>query len=299
MDLRHLRYFVAVAEEEHVGRAARRLHVSASPVSRQVQQLADEIGVELFTHVGRGVRLTEAGKTFLVQARDLLTGIDRAVATAQAASRGEVGRLRIGFAESRRFAQLIPRVVRQFRVRHPNVAIDLLPMRAHEQWVELDAGRIEAALNYRVGNEPPGLKVEPLWVERVMVILPRDHPLVGRRRIFARDLVGEPMIWTARQNAPYYFDLVRAALQERGVEPNIVVETPSTVTRMSLVASGAGLAFMVPASTIGFDDIVARPVSDIRIELTSVLAWRSRDAASRTLRSLREMVAACVKTADD
>jgi DNA-binding transcriptional LysR family regulator len=216
----------------------------------------------------------------------------------QAASRGEVGRLRIGFVESARFAQLIPRVVRRFRAGHPNVAIDLLPMRAYEQWMALDTGRIDAALNYRLGSEPPGIKVEPLWVERVMVVMPREHPLVRRRRIFARDLVGEPMIWTPRDQAPYYFDLVRTALHERGIEPNVVVETPSNVTRMSLVASGAGLAFTVPASTIGFHDIVAKPVADIRIEVPSVLAWRSRDAASQTLRSLRDVVASCVTAAN-
>ncbi|MCU1278272.1 MAG: LysR family regulatory protein CidR [bacterium] len=299
MELRHLRYFVAVAEEEHVGRAARRLHVSASPLSRQIQQLANEIGVELFVREGRRIRLTDAGKALLEQARDLLTGIDRAVAIVQAASRGEVGRLRIGFVESARFAQLIPHVVRRFRCGHPNVAIDLLPMRSHEQWMALDAGRIDAALNYNVGNEPSGFKVEPLWVERVMVVVPREHPLVRRRRIFARDLAGEPMIWTSRDHAPYYSDLVRAALQERGIEPNVVVETPSNATRMSLVASGAGIAFTVPASTTGFHDIVARPVADIRIEVTSVIAWRGRDAASRMLRSLVRDVLACVKTAND
>src|SRR3989454_94732 len=159
MELRHLRYFVAIAGHEHIGRAARVLHVSSSPLSRQIHQLEEDIGVQLLARVGRRVQLTEAGKVFQREARETLAGIDRAIATAQAASRGEVGRLRVAFVEVRRIAESIPPAVRQFRARHPRVTVELVPMRMREQLEAFDAGRIDALeidalLTFRVGREP-------------------------------------------------------------------------------------------------------------------------------------------------
>jgi LysR family transcriptional regulator, benzoate and cis,cis-muconate-responsive activator of ben and cat genes len=298
VELRHLRYFVAVAEQEHVARAARRLHVSASPLSRQIQQLEKEIGVELFARVGRNVRLTPVGTVFLDEVRGALGAIDRAVSAAQAASRGETGRLRIGFVEMARVAGLIPMIIRQFRALHPDVGIELHPMRSQDQLLALDDGRLDAALTYKLGSEPPTLKIETLFVERVQLIVPRDHPLAKRRRIVARDLAGAPLIWLPRREAPYYFDLVHAALQEHGVEPKVLIESPSAHTRMSLVASGMGVTFSVPSATKRFDGIVARPVTDVRIDVVGALVSRRRDAQSLPLRSLREIVLAATGSRD-
>src|SRR5437016_9130378 len=157
MELRHLRYFVAIAEHEHIGRAARVLHVSSSPLSRQIHQLEEDIGVQLLARVGRRVQLTEAGKVFQREARETLARIDRAIATAQAASRGEVGRLRIAFVEVRRIAEIIPPAVHQFRARHPHVTVELVPMRMREELEAFDTGRIDALeidalLTFRVGT---------------------------------------------------------------------------------------------------------------------------------------------------
>src|SRR5205807_1948908 len=127
-----------------IGGAARVLHVSSSPLSRQIHQLEEDIGVQLLARVGRRVQLTEAGKVFQREARETLARIDRAIATAQAASRGEVGRLRVAFVEVRRIAESIPPAVRQFRARHPHVTVELVPMRMREQLEAFDTGRIDA-----------------------------------------------------------------------------------------------------------------------------------------------------------
>src|SRR5256712_7652911 len=224
MELRHLRYFVAIAEHEHIGRAARVLHVSSSPLSRQIHQLEEDIGVQRLARVGRRVQLTEAGKVFQREARETLAHIDRAIATAQAASRGEVGRLRVAFVEVRRIAESTPPAVRQFRARHPHVTVELVPMRMREQLEAFDAGRIDALeidalLTFRVGREPPGFNVEQLFTERLELMVARDHALARQKRVKARDLVGVPIIWMPRDGAPFYYDLVRTALNDHGIRP--------------------------------------------------------------------------------
>ena len=225
MELRHLRYFVAIAEHEHIGRASRVLHVSSSPLSRQIHQLEDEIGVSLFARVGRRVQLTDAGKVFHREAREALARVDRAVATAQAAGRGELGRLRVAFIEVRRIAEIIPAAVRQFRARHPRVTLELVPMRWQEQLEAFDAGRIaaseiDALLTFKPDRELPGFSVERLFTERLELMVARESSLAKRRRVNARDLVGTPIIWMPREGAPFYYDRVRTALSDHGIEPD-------------------------------------------------------------------------------
>jgi len=219
MELRHLRYFVAIAEHEHIGRAARVLHVSSSPLSRQIHQLEEDIGVRLLARVGRRVQLTEAGKVFHQEAREALARIDRAVATAQAASRGEVGRLRIAFVEVRRMAEIIPTAVRQFRARHPHVTLELVPMRMREQLEAFDAGRIDALeidalLTFRVGREPPGFNVEPLFTERLELMVARDHALARQKRSTASAMsfpLVASVIFISSLSSPTKSDLPLAA----------------------------------------------------------------------------------------
>jgi DNA-binding transcriptional LysR family regulator len=274
MELRHLRYFVAIAEHEHIGRAARVLHVSSSPLSRQMHQLEEEIGVRLVARVGRRIQLTDAGKVFHREAREALARIDRSIATAQAASRGEVGRLRIGFVETKRIAERLPATVRQFRARHPHVALELLPMRWREQIEALEAGRMEALgfdalLTLTGGREVPGFNMEPLFSERMHLFVARDHPLARKKRIMTRDLAGVPVIWAPCDSAHFYYGLVRAALYDHGVEPDILVESASWLARLSLVASGMGVSFGLPSET--FKGVVARPVADMRVDVVGVL----------------------------
>jgi DNA-binding transcriptional LysR family regulator len=295
MELRHLRYFIAIAEHEHIGRAARMLHVSSSPLSRQMHQLEEEIGVRLLARVGRRVQLTDAGKVFHQEARDALARIDRAVASAQAASRGELGRLRIAFVEANRIAEMIPTAVRQFRARHPHIALELLPMRLHEQIEAFDAGRIDALgidglLTFRGARELPGFNVETLFAERMHLMVARDHALARKKRVTARDLTGVPIIWLPRDGSPFYYDLLRTALHEHGVQPEFVLETASTIARLSLVASGMGVTFALPSESC--KGVVARPVADLRVDVVGVLLSRRRVPPSSPLQTFRDILVA-------
>jgi DNA-binding transcriptional LysR family regulator len=290
MEIRHLRYFVAVGEHEHIGRAAQRLHVSPSPLSRQIHEVEEELGVELFVRVGRGLRLTDAGKVFLDEARDVLARLDRAMTAVRAAGRGETGSLRIGFVENSDIAGLIPTTVRLYRDRHPNVRLELVPMSRHEQLLALDARQIDAALMFKVGPDPQGLSIDTLFVRRILLVVPRDHALATKRRVVARDLVGVPMIWLTRHDMPFYLDFISAALRERGVDPNVLIESPSAVTRMNLVAAGMGVTFATAMAASAMPDVVEREVDDIRIEIAAALMSRKDAASSPVLRALRDVV---------
>jgi DNA-binding transcriptional LysR family regulator len=301
MELRHLRYFVAIAEHEHIGRAARVLHVSSSPLSRQVHELEEEIGVRLLARVGRRVQLTEAGKVFQREANEALARIDRAVTTAQAASRGEVGRLRIAFVEVKRIAEIIPTAVRHFRLRHPHVTLELVPMRMREQLEAFDAGRIDALeidalLTFRLDREPPGFNAEPLFTERLELIVARDHALARKKRVKVRDLLGVPIIWMPRNGAPFYYDVLRTALNDHGIQPDIVVETTSSIARLSLVASGMGVTFALQSEP--FKGVIAREVADLRIDFVGVLLSRRRVSPSSPLHTFRDILLAAAKRND-
>src|ERR687885_395673 len=152
MELRHLRHFVAVAEELHVGRAAARLHIAQPPLSRQIRDLERDVGAPLFARVPRGVALTPAGHAFLPEARLTLAQAERARRTAQRAARGEIGRLRVGFVEAATFSGILPDVLRFFRKHYPDVALELLELSSLQQAEALREGRIDVGLLY---SPPP------------------------------------------------------------------------------------------------------------------------------------------------
>ncbi len=286
MELRHLRYFVAVAEEEHFGHAAARLHVSPPPLSRQIQQLEDEVGTALFQRVGRGVRLTDAGRAYLDRAREILADVDGATQAALAAARGEEGHLRIGFAETLPLLERVPRMVRRFRARHPRVTVDLLPLTVGEQTEALRARRIDAGFRYYRPTEA-GIGADLIMRDPVVLALPRGHALAKRRTVRVAALRDESFVWSP---SPNYYDEVRAALLAHGVTRR-VTEVASPVTRLSLVAAGAHLSCIAASAPRLFpDQIVTRPFADLRVDLEAYLAYREEDATSPLVRGLRTLV---------
>jgi DNA-binding transcriptional LysR family regulator len=288
MELRHLRYFVAVADEQHVGRAAARLHLSKSPLSRQLHELERELGTTLLERVGRGIRTTAAGAAFAEQARAILADVERAVANVQAVTRGEVGHLAIGFVESAAFAPLIPVVVGAFRRRHPGVILELQPLPNDELRLALQARHISAALAFGLVEPDRLFRSQELFSERIGLALPRSHPLARRKRLFVRDLHDQPFVWSARPERAPFLDTLWALLRAQGVAPRIVIESRSTMTRLSLVASGVGMAFVAGAANRPAQ-VVIKPISDLKIEARAYLAWRPEDESAPLLRSLREL----------
>jgi DNA-binding transcriptional LysR family regulator len=295
MELRHLRYFVAVAEEEHLGRAARRLHVSPSPLSQQIQQLEEELGVALFARIGRGLQLTDAGRAFLARARAMLADLSRSVAEIRSASRGEAGRISLGFTETTTYAAMLPAITAQLSERHPRVALELSAMTSFEERGALLDGRIDAAF----GNDTPDdrrLRSQRLVAERVMVALPRRHRLAARRAVTLRDIEHEPIVWMARSDVPEAFQKLADQVRARGFGAQIALEARSVHMRLAMVASGLGVTVEIESTEPVLPDaVVLRPLSDITMTVDSVLSWRAADQGSVVLRSLREIAEAVAR----
>jgi len=248
MELRHLRYFIAVAEEGHITRAAERLGMQQPPLSQQIQALERELGVQLFRRKPRGVELTDAGQALLADARAILAHIDHAFATTRRTARGEEGRIAIGFTSSAPFHPFLPRVIRAFREAHPRVALSLDEGGTIELIEAIREERIDAAFVRTQIVDPSGITVNPLLEETMLVALPSTHPLAADDRALPLSaLAAETFIVYRRRSGPGLYDAIFAACHAAGFSPVIGQEAPRIVSTLNLVAAGLGIA-VVPAS---------------------------------------------------
>jgi DNA-binding transcriptional LysR family regulator len=245
MELRHLRYFLAVADELHFGRAAARLHISQPPLSQQIRQLEKELGFDLFLRTRRRVRLTEAGGTFRDEARALLERLGQATVAAQRVARGETGALAVGFVASATFA-ILPRLYRRFRELHPDVSLALSEMSTAEQVEALRSGQIQVGLaRTPIGDD--SFAAEPLREEPLVLVLPARHRLARRRTLALRAAADEPFVLFPRHPRPGWVDVVQAACRAAGFRPAVVQEVLELSAAVTLVAAGIGVA-LVPES---------------------------------------------------
>src|SRR5579875_998382 len=192
MELRHLRYFVAVAEELHFGRAAARLMIVQPSLSQQIRQLEDELGFPLLRRTKRSVELTDAGRVFLAEARDVLARVQSAKYAAQRANRGEVGRLVVGYISSSAF-DLLPVLLRAYRERFPDVEVTLRELNTQEQVRALEEGHIHVGL-LRLPISTPLINIEVVRREPIVCALPEEHPLASLERIPVALLGPEPVV---------------------------------------------------------------------------------------------------------
>ena len=287
MELRHLRYFVAAAEELNFRRAAARLNISQPPLSQQIRALEAEIGVDLFRRVRRSVQLTDAGRQFLQEARRILHQAERAVRSVQRTSRGEVGLLAIGFVSAADFA-VLPHLLPRFQRRFPDVQLVLRTISGAAQADALRDGRIDVGF-LRLPVEDDGLVVESLLKEPLVVALPRRHPLAARRTIAIRSLAKERHIFFARDVAPSYHDLVVSYCRVAGFTLNITHEADHIQTSLSLIAGGVGVS-LLPASVRNIErpGIVCRPLRPPVPYVEMGMAYRA-DNDSNVLRVFAEM----------
>ena len=247
MELRHLRYFVAVAEELHFSRAAERLHIAQPPLSQQIMQLEDELGVRLLERTRRRVMLTDAGRLVLEEARRTLAQAERVVSAARRAAEGSIGFLRVGFSSSAPYTTL-PAILRSFRAQFPEVALNLFERSTEEQVELLAAGAIDVAFVRRpVENAPESLIVKTILRERLVLALPHDHKLRNRRSVEVRSLRSEPFILFPRHAAPGLYDQIDSICGRAGFKPKVAQEAVQMQTIVSLVSAGLGIA-IVPAS---------------------------------------------------
>jgi DNA-binding transcriptional LysR family regulator len=245
VELRHLRYFVTVAEELHFGRAATRLSIVQPSLSQQIRQLEDELGFPLFYRTKRSVELTDAGKVFLPEAQHILAQVREAKRTAQRAYRGEVGRLVVGYTSSSTY-DVLPMMLSVYRERFPDVEVALRELTTQEQLRALEREYIQVGL-LRLPIGAPMVNVEVVRREPIVCVLPEKHPLAMRERIAVSLLADEPFVLQSSQRGGgYYTQLMKLCLAS-GFSPNVIQEVTEMHTIVSLVAAGMGVS-LVPLS---------------------------------------------------
>lgn len=291
MELRHLRYFVAVAEELHFGRAAEQLGISQPPLSQQIQALESELGARLFERTNRRVALTEIGRLFLDEARQVLAQADKAVLLAQRAQRGELGELKIGFTASAPFTSTIPRAILAFRQAYPAVHLDLLEMSSREVVEALLDERVQVGV-IRPLALPEDVECVELFREPLVAVLRADHPLAlsGELRLPIAALAEEPFVFFPRTHGTGLYDQLFDLARQAGFVPRIGQEAGEAMTIIGLVAAGLGVS-VLPSSfdRVRIDNVVFRELSDDGASSAVWLVRRRREQSPRA-RAFVELV---------
>ena len=261
MELRQLRYFVAVAQEQNFTRAARRLNIAQPPLSRQIRQLEHETGVLLIERGLRPVRLTEAGKLFYDQAVQALDHVERMVEMTRRLAAAARPRIGIGFVSSTLYGYL-PEVIRRYRVERPEVEISLLELTSLEQIPALKEGRIDVGIG-RIPHGDPQVDRVLMRNEPLLAALPATHPLAARADLRLADLSHLPLVVYPKAPRPSYADQVLALYRACGLRPPLVHEVKELQTALGLVAAESGVA-LVPASVARLrrDNVVYAPLAE-------------------------------------
>jgi DNA-binding transcriptional LysR family regulator len=260
IDLRHLRYFLAVAEELHFGHAAQRLHMAQPPLSQQIRRLEQEIGYPLFLRSSRSVKLTPAGKALLDRARRTLQRIDDDLEAVRSVARGEVGVLKVGFVGSAMLTSL-PAILRGYRRLYSRVQLHLTELHTSQLIEALREGSVDVAVA-RDAGAPQDMHVEPVLVEPLVAVVPPKHPLARLASIPISRLRNEPFVFFPRSSGNYAWENTIRLCVEQGFQPNIVQEAPQWLTIVRLVGSGLGVT-IAPASVqkIVVPGVVCRKLS--------------------------------------
>jgi DNA-binding transcriptional LysR family regulator len=271
MELRQLRYFVAVAEELHFRRAAARLHMSQPPLSNQLRLLEEELGCPLMIRSRRRVELTAAGEAFLRDAKAVLGELGEAVQTARRIHAGRAGLLRISFVGSA-LLSLVPDLVKRYRAARPDVELQLRERSTEDQLRDLRAGALDVAL-LPLPVDAPDLRTEVLLRERAVAALPAAHPLAALKRVPLRRLAAEPLVLFPRTQAPGLHDRLLSSLTGPDGPPVVAQYAPETQTIVGLVAAEIGVS-LVQASVqrLALPGVTYRPVAGApTIELAALL----------------------------
>ncbi|MEM5327839.1 LysR family transcriptional regulator [Paraburkholderia sp. JHI2823] len=248
MELRHLRYFIAVAELRSVRSASEQLHVTQPAISRQIQDLEHAIGATLFERTPRGLMLTAAGEAYLSEAREILARVDAANRLARQIASGSRGLLRIGFVENAAWSGLVSSALREFEQAVPQVALELQPMNTPEQLEAIAAGRLDGGFCYRVGVLPEGIVSVLVLEQNVLLAVPDAWPLGKAEAVSTTDLRDIPFIAFPRRVYPAYYDRLLSACAERGLTLDIRQEASTETAILSLVSAGMGAAIVNAAN---------------------------------------------------
>ncbi|MEG4342797.1 LysR family transcriptional regulator [Microcoleus sp. A003_D6] len=289
MELRHLRYFIAVAEELNFTRAAEKLHIAQPPLSQQIQHLEAELGFQLFRRTKRTVALTEAGQVFFEESQKIMQQVDRAIQLGRQTSRGELGQLTIGFVSSASH-NVVPAILQAFRTLHPAVKLELREMTTNEQLQRLREGQIDIGFIRPPVEEE--INSEIVFREVLIVALPQTHPMADRANVQLRQLSTEPFILFPRSLAPGLYDRIVSFCQQAGFSPIAAQEAIQMQTIVSLVAAEMGVA-IVPESMQNFQrlGVVYKPIQEISPIVSIALIWglNPTPAVLRFLQTARDL----------
>lgn len=246
IELRHLRYFIAVAEELHFGHAAARLNISQPPLSQQIQILEQQIGARLLARTNRSVSLTPAGKQFLADSRQILSQVDDAAARAARLHQGETGELRIGFTSSAPFIKSVSDTLSSFRQRYPDVHLQTREINTREQIAPLNEGGLDLGL-MRNTQLPETLAWQVILREPLLAMIHRDHPLAAREAVSLVELAQEPFVFFDPHVGTGLYDDILGLMRRYHLTPTIAQEVGEAMTIIGLVAAGMGVSIL-PAS---------------------------------------------------
>ncbi len=273
IELRHLRYFVAVAQELHFGRAAERLGITQPVLSDQIRRLETLLGVQLLHRTKRVVQLTEPGKSFLVDVIQVLEQTDAAIATVRRAAQGKFGKLAIGYTGPALYT-VLPEIVRTFRDRNPNIEITLHEHCTPAQEAALFADKIHVAFLH-----PPidsNVQLQTVLQEPMVVALPENHPLAHRSFLSIKELAQDSFILFPRDIGPYLYSQIIGLCNRAGFNPRVVQEATPQPTMIGLVAAGIGIAFVSASmQTISRPGVVYRQLQEEAPTLQLAIAWKN------------------------
>ena len=291
MDLRQMKYFLALAQELHFGRAAARLHMAQPPLTRQIRGLEDELGTPLFLRTAKGVELTAAGQALLDEVPNILSLTQRARDRTQQAGQGLIGQLDVGIFGSG-VLDVIPRLLAAFHRARPEVRIELHNLTKGEQLQALRERRITIGFNRLVPPEP-GLGVLTVLQEKLVVGLPETHPLCARQEIALRDLDGEPMIVYPNAPLPGLAQEVASAFHREGIRLNVVQAVEDVLTCVALVAGGFGACITTQSATsLRLPGVVYRPLRSRHLRDIELSCLYRTDDASPVLAAFLDVVGA-------
>lgn len=272
MDLRQLRYFIAVAEDLSFSRAAKRIHVSQPPLSRHVSNLERELGIRLLDRNNHSVRVTAAGRVFLDNARNVLQAVEAAASMARQAAQGEVGSLTLGFGGSAAYA-FLPAILRTFRARYPAVKVTLDQLSLIEQIEAIKSRRIDIGF-VLLPFEDPSIGFQAMMRDRLVTAVPSDHVLARRAALRLKELEPHDFVGFSRSGRFGYHNHILDLCRRAGFVPRIVKETAPMVSVIGLVASGMGIA-LVPsmAQRLHISDVRYVPIEDKGAYMRFAFAW--------------------------
>jgi DNA-binding transcriptional LysR family regulator len=279
MELRHLRYFVAVAESRSFRLAAERIHITQPAITRQIHDLEAELGVELFVRTPWGASLTPAGELFLRETRTALAVLNSAMHSARRVASGIHGRLRIGFVEHACWTALIPEVFNRFREEAPDVVLELLPLETPEQLAALMDNRLDGGFIYSFGNLPDEIATIPVQRGGMVLVVPERWSPAMTNPVPARELNGRPFICLSRHAHPAYYDHLIDKCREAGLTLDIVQDVTNETAMLALVSAGVGAAIVNTANR-------ARPPAltrfidflDLNVRMQLVFAYKASNS---------------------